>query len=367
VNLPTLFLRLEGPLQSWGITSQWTVRDTAQEPTKSGVLGLICCALGLRRDSDKLPGWLERLNRLRFGARVDHPGRVLYDYHTVGAKIGNLAANGTLKITESSGELETVLSHRYYLCDASFLAALQGDRETLKQVQDKLNDPCWPLSLGRKSCPPSVPMLEDTPQQLKEFDGLESALKFIPWRPRMHGSDPAPNNSRVRAVLEADPGSPGAQPRQDAPERFYPPRHGTRWTVETTLEVSCENALIKPYKYERPLADYRSEQWKAKRKEQMKLDEYRCVFCGEKAVRFEIHHKTYVRAGGDELAGKDGDLCTLCKPCHEAVTQLEYEYGMDSVRVDPQNTQQWAKHILAKRQTIVRDRQARHPRGKQRA
>jgi CRISPR system Cascade subunit CasD len=48
----TLFLRLEGPLQSWGERARWDVRDTAPEPTKSGVIGLLACALGLSADED---------------------------------------------------------------------------------------------------------------------------------------------------------------------------------------------------------------------------------------------------------------------------------------------------------------------------
>ena len=51
----TLFLRLEGPLQSWGERGRWSVRDTALEPTKSGVIGLIACALGYRDDTQIRP------------------------------------------------------------------------------------------------------------------------------------------------------------------------------------------------------------------------------------------------------------------------------------------------------------------------
>ncbi|RLI63234.1 MAG: type I-E CRISPR-associated protein Cas5/CasD, partial [Promethearchaeia archaeon] len=29
-------MRLEGPLQSWGLESRWDMRDTGTEPSKSG-------------------------------------------------------------------------------------------------------------------------------------------------------------------------------------------------------------------------------------------------------------------------------------------------------------------------------------------
>jgi CRISPR system Cascade subunit CasD len=45
----TIFIRLEGPLQAWGDTSKFVIRRTMDAPTKSGVLGLICCAMGLSR------------------------------------------------------------------------------------------------------------------------------------------------------------------------------------------------------------------------------------------------------------------------------------------------------------------------------
>jgi CRISPR system Cascade subunit CasD len=42
----TLFLRLEGPLQAWGERGRWSIRDSAAEPTKSGVIGLLVHGCG---------------------------------------------------------------------------------------------------------------------------------------------------------------------------------------------------------------------------------------------------------------------------------------------------------------------------------
>src|SRR5690554_5212573 len=41
-----LLLWLEAPLQSWGFDSKFGRRDTLKFPTRSGVLGLLCAALG---------------------------------------------------------------------------------------------------------------------------------------------------------------------------------------------------------------------------------------------------------------------------------------------------------------------------------
>src|SRR3954469_17094930 len=77
---PILLLRLEGPLQSWGTRSRWDVRDTAPEPTKSGIIGLLGCALGYPLYDPRL----EQLsNALRFGVRIENAGAVITDYQTV--------------------------------------------------------------------------------------------------------------------------------------------------------------------------------------------------------------------------------------------------------------------------------------------
>ena len=52
--MAALLLRLAAPLQSWGADSKFEVRKTDREPTKSGVIGLLAAALGLRRDK-RLP------------------------------------------------------------------------------------------------------------------------------------------------------------------------------------------------------------------------------------------------------------------------------------------------------------------------
>ena len=77
--MATLLLRLAAPLQAWGADSKFETRKTGREPTKSGVIGLLAAALGLRRDEREA---LLRLTGLRFGVRVEREGQLLVDYHT---------------------------------------------------------------------------------------------------------------------------------------------------------------------------------------------------------------------------------------------------------------------------------------------
>ena len=80
--MPTLLLRLVGPMQSWGTTSRFDQRDTGKEPSKSGVIGLLAAAMGIDREN-----WtdLEPLTHLSMGIRHDRPGMPKRDYQTAAA------------------------------------------------------------------------------------------------------------------------------------------------------------------------------------------------------------------------------------------------------------------------------------------
>ncbi|GAB3910514.1 hypothetical protein GCM10027612_86460 [Microbispora bryophytorum subsp. camponoti] len=136
----SLALCLDAPMQSWGIRSRFTMRETTREPTKSGIVGLLGAALGIPRDDEKELG---RLAGLRMAVRVDREGILERDYHT--------AQN--VPTTAGTGH-RTVVSERYYLADALFLVVLEGDEATLTKAAAAVQRPHWPLCFGRK---PFVP------------------------------------------------------------------------------------------------------------------------------------------------------------------------------------------------------------------
>lgn len=156
--MTTLLLRLQGPMQSWGTTSRFDERDTQLEPSKSGVLGLVCAAMGRDRSQP-----IDDLARLRMGVRVEREGIPMRDYQTAREIL-----------TAAGGKDRAIISRRYYLSDAVFLVGLEGDSGLLKMVHEALKRPVWPLFLGRKSFVPSQPAyLADG---IVEKD-LETALK----------------------------------------------------------------------------------------------------------------------------------------------------------------------------------------------
>lgn len=181
--MTVLVMRIEGPMQSWGVTSRFTERDTGTEPSKSGVIGMICSAMGRGRSSD-----IQDLAGLRMGVRVDREGRIMKDFHTI--KDVARAGGGSTQ--------DTVTSNRYYLSDAIFLVGLEGKRAILEDIRSALENPKWTLFLGRKSFVPTGPVA--MPDALKEGD-LEDVLKSHPWS----GRDRDVRPERLRAVVECGP------------------------------------------------------------------------------------------------------------------------------------------------------------------
>lgn len=202
-----LFMRLAGPMQSWGVMSRFSRRDTGKEPSKSGVIGIICAAMGIDRADDEHPD-MAKLARAKLGIRVLRGGVLQSDYHTA----SNIAkADGGTKDTE--------LSTRFYLADADFIAAIQSeDRDLLERVQAALKRPVWQLFLGRKAFVPSMPIYLKDDVAIADAVDLSAILKDadLPERLGISIADKKFDKDQ-RVVIEADSGS---EIRQDVPLSF---------------------------------------------------------------------------------------------------------------------------------------------------
>jgi CRISPR system Cascade subunit CasD len=201
-----LALRLEGPLQSWGFEDRFNRRKTGLLPTKSGILGLCCAALGAARGSEREQQWLRRLNELhclvialpRHPKETDLIVRRMQDYHTVQ---NTRTADGKTK--------DTHITHRTYLNDAGFAALLTGDASTLAELSAALQNPVWGVWLGRKTCIPSAPVFHSL------HDTESAALAAI------IGDKPLAGFTRQR---EATTFADGTDTIQDTPITFADPR-----------------------------------------------------------------------------------------------------------------------------------------------
>jgi len=202
-----LALLLDAPLQSWGFASRFQRRTTGLHPTKSGLIGMICAAMGLAKGSAKEQEIL-MLAKLRMTSItiprkageasdtfVSLPVRRLEDYHTV---LDTRRASGTMN-------KDTVVTRRQYLLDARFGVILEGDRELLEQVADALKNPQWGVWFGRKSCLPAAPICRGL------FDREIKALRLL--------ADQAPME-QITLISEVDQFDDGTDSIADQPISF---------------------------------------------------------------------------------------------------------------------------------------------------
>jgi CRISPR system Cascade subunit CasD len=210
VTARTLLLTLAGPQQAWGADSRFATRGTEKAPTRSGVIGLLAAALGMPRTAP-----LDRFDALRFGVRIDRPGRVERDFQTA----------RTL-----DGSTSMPLSVRHYLADAVFVAGLESDEpDELEELGEALRRPRFPLFLGRRSFPPAGPL----PAEIVTLP-LREALETTPWRGKGPGMREAPHVLEI--LIDAQPGDRVDLSLQDVPRSFDPRRRRHDWR-DVTIDV----------------------------------------------------------------------------------------------------------------------------------
>lgn len=214
--MTTLLIDLFGPQQAWGDSSRFTQRGTRSEPTKSGVVGLLAAALGRRRTDP-----VEDLAGLTFGVRTDQAGRLERDFQT--------------EIDWRTGKPRP-LTHRYYLADARFVAAVGGPRDLLEGIVESLKHPTFPLYLGRRAFPPAGPLRG----RLVESD-VQQALRDAGWTA-------SPRHRRAQGPIVALPVvrdvGPGDEPMEairDYPVSYDPTHRRYEWRDVVHEMVRVDN------------------------------------------------------------------------------------------------------------------------------
>lgn len=219
--MSTLVLRLAGPLQSWGAASRFTRRTTEAQPTKSGIIGLLAAAQGLRRTDP-----IEHLVGIELAVRTDQDGVLLRDFQTAHHRV--------------SGK-PMPLTERFYWTDAVYTAHIGGPRPLLEGLADSLRDPAYPLYLGRRSCVPEGRVVIGVDDRT-----VADSLRLCPWQ--------AGNVRRARALrqrqpwlrlaVQADssvfPDLPATHEVNDVPVTFDPECrvYQSRLVVTTSVEIA---------------------------------------------------------------------------------------------------------------------------------
>ncbi len=148
-----------GMMQSWRNTGLGSyVRYTELMPTKSGITGMIACALGYPRNDPRI---VQLKNSFElyidtnesgplYPDSVDKIPDVMVDYQTVSA-IGMKKAGG--------GTLDTPsIINKEYIVNYKFVLYITADTELLNKIKDALVNPVWQYYLGSKNCIPSEPV-----------------------------------------------------------------------------------------------------------------------------------------------------------------------------------------------------------------
>jgi CRISPR system Cascade subunit CasD len=170
MNNRFLLLWFEAPLQSWGFDSKFGRRDTLTFPTKSGVLGLVCAALGAGGAQQELLAEFASLRQtaisfVRYRQKDNDIVKqdrepLLRDFHMVGSGYDDHDPWSSLLIPKTSEGKKAVgggtkMTYRYYLQDAVFAVALEVPGDKVQNIAEALRNPTWDLYLGRKNCVPT--------------------------------------------------------------------------------------------------------------------------------------------------------------------------------------------------------------------
>ncbi len=179
-----LAIWLEGPLQSWGFDSCFGRRDTLDFPTRSGVMGLFCCALGASGEQKELLArWSEpsmkvlAYDRMKQGVAAERLP-LLQDFHMVGSDYDSTDPWENLFIPKTELGKNQVgtgakITHRHYIQDMAFGVIFEGNAILLSEMAAALQEPVWDLYLGRKSCAPTETIFRG------EFDTHEEATSCL--------------------------------------------------------------------------------------------------------------------------------------------------------------------------------------------
>jgi CRISPR system Cascade subunit CasD len=133
--MKTLNLTISAPIASYGTTPRFQQRLTQYAPTKSAIVGMIACAMGIPRDES-----IEHLNALSMRVVSVSGGEIEQDLQTVRCAVTN---DGTPD--------RAALTNRHYIPDYCADVELSGDDALIDAVEYAVRFPRWQLFVGRRA------------------------------------------------------------------------------------------------------------------------------------------------------------------------------------------------------------------------
>lgn len=210
-------------LQAWRNDAiDGSVRYTNDHPTKSGINGMIACAMGIPRKDPRIKKMFEEFELFwdpkRSGPISWHcslgkgPERIILpdddefwkkaseseqkfteymmDYQTVGGrkfylmtskeKEKALKGNNQVKMKRASGggNIDATVTYREYIVNHRFVLYVLAEEELLCEMKEYLLDPVWEYYLGCKNCIPTEPVFRKI-INCSEMEGRAHGLEYI--------------------------------------------------------------------------------------------------------------------------------------------------------------------------------------------
>ena len=211
---------LDGPMQSWGSSSRFTRRETEAFPTKSALIGLLSAAAGIDKhapdEAEKLaPFSALRLTVYRLPRAAGRLVGRLSDFHTVGggydARASAFDKMSIPRKASGGASANAVITHRTYLNEARFIAAFEGDAETISNAIRHLENPVWGVWFGRKTCLPAMPL---SPVAGADSQGAFSTLigRIREWEDITHRQSFSPELTLTDLERWEEPAADRTQP-----------------------------------------------------------------------------------------------------------------------------------------------------------
>lgn len=162
----SLLMWLEAPLQSWGGDSKFGNRDTLKFPTRSGIAGLLLCAMGASGEQIELLAKLKLSRQTVISYRKqptsdkESSAPLLCDFHMVGSGYDKNHAWQKMMIPKTAEGKAAVgggskMTYRHYLQDACFAVVLTTSENLAEQFMQALQMPVFDIYLGKKCCVPT--------------------------------------------------------------------------------------------------------------------------------------------------------------------------------------------------------------------
>lgn len=219
-----LVFQLYAPLASWGLEATGEMRHSSAVPGRSALLGLLAAAVGIRRDEEQRLNAFNQHYYFAVCPRFSQQTR-LRDYHTVSMPRENrkrFYATRRDELLLAPQEVETVVTLREYYGDAYYHVAVRATPQaplSLQALQTALQKPHFPLYMGRKACPLSLPLFPYLATGSLAHVMAQAGQRL-----------PAPKDDAIAPIVEAS-----AECYWDDPDETSIPAHEQRMCSDNPL------------------------------------------------------------------------------------------------------------------------------------